>query len=175
MIIKSKRAVFLIFLFVSYSLKADFPNGKEMLEEESRRADELNELEHQVKVIEQKSKIAKAQKEIQEAEKNKESILLDKKNPFDQLMSETMSVNKSVKDDGKDGAETFEVQNNLPVLISIEGKSTAGFKAKNGKIIAKRGDILPGRFKVEQVSIDEGVIVSKSGKNYVLEVNWNAN
>jgi hypothetical protein len=137
-----------LFLLASKGSHAQFPDGNDILEQEAKRINELNELEHQVKIMEQKSKIIKAQKEIDNSQEK--NIFLDAKNE--------KFINDQVK--------------SLPELISIDGNGFAGFQTKYGKILAKKGDVIPGNFRVDQVSIDHGVIVSKSGRSYSLDMSW---
>lgn len=160
-----------VFLLASKGLHAQFPDGGEVLEQETKRMNELNELEHQVKIMEQKSRIIKAQKEIDKSQEKTIFVNLDSEGSVKES-SESYRVH--TKENSLTDHQSTERNDTvkLPVLISIDGNGFAGFQTSHGKVLAKKGEVIPGNFRVEQVSIDHGVIVSKSGHRYSLDMSW---
>jgi len=160
-----------VFLLASKGLHAQFPDGGDVLEQETKRMNELNELEHQVKIMEQKSRIIKAQKEIDKSQEKTIFVNLDSESSVKDSSESYRAQTKVESSTDHQSAEKNDMVT-LPVLISIDGNGFAGFQTSYGKILAKKGEVIPGNFRVDQVSIDHGVIVSRSGRRYSLDMSW---
>ena len=146
-------------LFASVAI-ADPLDGAKILEMEAEKARQIEDLEYQAKLIEQKAKLAKAYQQLKESG----GVI-----PGEEGMA---FGNAAVAGEGVEPADDKGL-NKLPTLKSI-GNGYAVFEHKGKLFRAVPGGSLPGGFKVLSVSDAHGVRLQQGGNIYSLDIAWAA-
>lgn len=147
-------------LLLAPVVSAEPMDGARILEMEAEKARQIEDLEYQAKLVEQKAKLAKAYKQLKESG----GVI-----PGEEGMSfdGTVSSGATAESDGDKNL------NKLPTLKSI-GNGYAVFEHKGKMFRALPGGSLPGGFKVLSVSNTNGVRLQQGSHVYSLDIAWAA-
>lgn len=145
---------------VALPVVAETLDGTKILEMEAEKARQIEDLEYQARLIEQKAKLAKAYKELKESGgfipgEEGEGLVAPGANP-------------SPKANAGGASEKL---GRLPELKSISG-GQAVFLVNGKTFRGVSGSQLPGGFKVLSVSDTNGVRLAHGGSVYSLDINW---
>ena len=143
-------------------------DGASVLKREAARARELQDLQYQAKLIEQRAKIAKSYQAYKES------------GGFIPSDMDVMGFNVGNNEKNLDTASSVinqrkntkkEVKITLPILKRINGNQ-ASFTTKSGDVEAKEGGFLPGGYRVLAVSSINGAKLEKDGIIYQVGLSW---
>lgn len=133
-------------------------DGARILEMEAEKARQIEDLEYQAKLIEQKAKLAKAYQQLKES--------------GGVIPGEDGMTFEGGATAGDSTAESDDKNlNKLPVLKSISN-GYAVFEHKGKMFRAVPGGSLPGGFKVLSVSSNNGVRLQQGSQVYALDIAW---
>lgn len=141
---------------LAFNVSAETLDGSAILEAEAEKARKIEDLEYQARLIEQKAKLAKAYKNLQDSG----GYIPGEGSTPQTAQGNGASANNTVANLGK-----------LPVLKSISGNS-ALFEWEGNQFRGKPGSELPGGFVVLSVSAAEGVRVKHLNNVYGLDIAW---
>ena len=146
-------------VLVAAGVQAEPLDGTRILEMEAEKARQIEDLEYQAKLIEQKAKLAKAYKDLRE---NGGVI------PGDDMFEAPAQTAEPVTENQPARAADI---NQLPVLKSI-GNGYALFEHRGKLFRAVPGGSLPGGFKVLSVSNESGVRIKQGNDIFSLDIAW---
>lgn len=140
-------------------------DGAFVLKREAARARELQDLQYQAKLIEQRAKIAKSYQAYKESggfiPGDMDSMGFDEGNSKKSIeVSSPVTIQRN---------NTAEIT--LPILKRINGNQ-ASFKTASGNVEAKEGGYLPGGYRVLAVSTVNGAKLEKEGVIYQVGFSW---
>ena len=133
-------------------------DGAKILEMEAEKARQIEDLEYQAKLIEQKAKLAKAYQKLKESG----GVI-----PGEEGMAFEGSATPAESNTPAGEASL----NKLPTLKSI-GSGYAVFEHRGKLFRAVPGGSLPGGFKVLSISDSRGVRLQQGGNIYALDIAW---
>ncbi len=143
-------------------------DGASVLKREAARARELQDLQYQAKLIEQRAKIAKSYQAFKESggfvPGDMDSMGFNVGN--NEKPTEASSPVVSNRNSAAEGAKIT-----LPILKRINGNQ-ASFKTASGNVEAKEGGYLPGGYRVLAVSTVNGAKLEKEGVIYQVGFSW---
>lgn len=145
-----------------------------LLEEQAKKAKELQELDYQAHWLEQRAKVARAYKELQSAGgyvPEFDEMFNQKKPtaPLEDGISETPPPPPPPP--GAQAAAGGIEADLTPGLRAIQG-SRATFQTLSGLVSASAGETLPGGFRVVSVNMRQGVTLERGGQTYHPELVW---
>ena len=159
---------------MSFSLYAQEFDGAKILEMETKRAQELTELEHRMKVAEQQARLIEAEKKLRAA-----GVYLNySDNGKDYTVEKTGAIAKpQVTGDGPKTVSVAPLLEDktsfkVPQLKSVDGNSAVVWTKKFGSLAVTKGTQLPEGFKVVDINSVKGVTMERNGVTYVAQYAW---
>ena len=142
-----------------FLVSAEPLDGAKILQREAQKARQIEALEYEAKLIEQKAKLAKAYRELQQ----NGGVLPGEEGSFTVPQKESQPNVKQSQLQGQLGS--------LPKLRSISGRQ-AFFEINKQVFRASPGSQLPGGFTVVTVSETSGVELAHGDSLFVLDIDW---
>ncbi len=150
-------------LLLASNLYAESIDGMKILEQEASRARELQKLEYQAKLLEQRARVAKAYQDL----KNSGGVV-----PGDFSGMYGMQSNEATGPVTAAPISSQELlQVSVPKLKKMVGRS-ALFETSGGQVVAHVGMLLPGGYKLLSLDVASGAKLEKNGMIYLATIGW---
>ncbi|OUS27839.1 hypothetical protein A9Q99_13855 [Gammaproteobacteria bacterium 45_16_T64] len=146
---------------------AESIDGAKILEQEASRARELQKLEYQAKLLEQRARVAKA---YQELKQSGGAVPGDFSGMYG-LQEQTAAQPSSSAVPIAATAPSYAVPTAVPKLKKMMGKS-ALFETASGQVVAHVGMLLPGGYKLLSLNVASGAQLEKNGMIYLAAIGW---
>jgi len=151
---------------LTFGVQAEAIDGTKILEQEASRARELQKLEYQAKLLEQRARVAQAYQNL----KQSGGVV-----PGD--FTGAYGV-QSPEASGQAPTETMSslmpeptVATFVPKLKKMMGRN-AMFETPQGQVMASVGMLLPGGYKLLSLNLASGAKLEKDGMIYLSSIGW---
>lgn len=163
-----KKMVAILTLLAAAGARADSLDGSKILEQQARRAQELQQLQHEAEVLKQRAEITRYLDQIRKNGGDVSDLDLSGLNISPDQIKATKSTPAP---SSNNSVASGKGDDKLPMLISIE-KSRAAFKTAKGKVYAHVGSTLPGGYKVVSLNMRDGARLQRNGRQYDIDLAW---
>lgn len=151
---------------LSCGVQAEAIDGMKILEQEASRARELQKLEYQAKLLEQRARVAKAYQNLKQS---------------GGVVPGDFSGQYGVENSGESRQGSSQemspimpqsaVSAFVPKLKKMMGRS-AMFDTASGQVVAHAGMLLPGGYKLLSLDLASGAKLEKDGMIYLSSIGW---
>ncbi len=135
-------------------------DGSRVLQEEARRAQEVQELQYQAELLKQRAEIVKYMNEIKKNGGDVSDLGFGMGNEASAPTPAPQPASYSKPASGE-----------LPTLLQIQN-GRAQFNTSEGKVSGSPGQVLPGGYRIVSLNARNGVRLQKDGVNYDIDIEW---
>ena len=151
-------------VLLASNVYAETLTGAQILEQEASRARELQNLEYQAELLEQRTRVATAYKKLKASGGSVPDGFTGAYDSDGNVgVRMTSAPDKSRK---KRGATA-----SVPQLKKMMGRS-ALFETDDGQVVARAGMLLPGGYKLLSLDVASGAKLEKDGMIYLSSMEW---
>ncbi len=150
-------------MLLASNLHAESIDGVKILEQEASRARELQKLEYQAKLLEQRARVAKA---YQDLKASGGAVPSDFSGMYGMQSNESKGQVVAAPISSQ---ELLQVS--VPKLKKMVGRN-ALFETSAGQVVAHVGMLLPGGYKLLSLDVASGAKLEKNGMIYLATIGW---
>ena len=150
-------------LLLASNTYAESIDGVKILEQEASRARELQKLEYQAKLLEQRARVAKA---YQDLKASGGAVPADFSGMYGMQSNDPTARVAAAPISSQE-----LVQISVPKLKKMVGRS-ALFETSAGQVVAHVGMLLPGGYKLLSLYVASGAKLEKNGMIYLATIGW---